>query len=135
MKREFIYSKTETYSQADVDAILKQHAEFVSGGFKGYVSPEDHKKVADELKPFQAEKRNTHIKTLISGLTSDDRLNDTIALSGITAEDDDATIKSKVQATIKDRPYLQPDGMKAVVTTKSTINKPQTKSTDELEGL
>lgn len=62
-----------------------------------------------ELTPFKQEKRNKHINSLVKDLTSDDKLSDAIALAGLNEEDDDESIKSKVNKVIESRQYLQKD--------------------------
>lgn len=62
-----------------------------------------------ELTPFKQEKRTKHISSLVSDLTTEDKLADALALAGISDEDDDETIKAKVSKTIETRAYLQKD--------------------------
>ena len=69
----------------------------------------DIKSMGDELTPLKSEKRKSHISSLVGDITSKDKIADAIALSGITEEDDDETIKSKVSKTINERTYLQKD--------------------------
>ncbi len=126
MPDKFIYDEKETYSQEDVKALLEQHSGFVSKGFKGYVSQEDHEKVLSELKPFKSEARKKHIGSLVGELTSENLLGDAIALAGITEEDDDSIIKTKVSETIKSRPWLQKDAG-TPIEVKKEVKKPVTK--------
>ncbi len=108
MSREFKYTQKETYSQSELDEILGQHSKFVEGGYKGYVSEDEHKKLIDELKPFKAEKRFNHISDIVKDLTdSNEKTKDAIALANISEDDDDETIKTKVSKVIEEREYLQ----------------------------
>ncbi len=117
---DFKYKKQETYTQAEVDALLDQHAPFVKSQFKGYASPEEVKALQDELTPYKAEKRHLHISSLVKDLTdSDKKLKDAIALAGITEEDSDEIITNKVTKVIEDRAYLQKD----IIDDKKSIEK------------
>lgn len=89
-----------------------------------------------ELTPFKEAKRKSHLQTLVGDLTSEEKLNDAIALSGITDEDDDEAIKAKVSKTIEGRAYLQKDAG-TPEELKETKNKPATSAVkeDKYKGL
>ena len=63
-------------------------------------------KTRGELTPFKEQERKNKIKSLIKGLTDDEKLDDVITLSGISEDDDEATIKEKATKTIEAKSYL-----------------------------
>lgn len=103
MKRQFEYTQKESYSADEVKDIISQHASFL-GTEK--ISKE-LETVKGELAPFKEKARQTHLKTIAKGLTDDDKLGDAIALTKITDEMDDESIKSAISETINSRTWLQ----------------------------
>lgn len=134
MNKDFKYEVKETYTAAEMEAIGTQYGEFISKSYKGFVKPEDHEKVLAELQPFKTEKRNNHIRTLAKDLTSEDKLKGAIAMSGITAEDDDATISTKLKKTIEENKFLQKDNGVAPELIKKKEQE-KTKIDDKFKGL
>lgn len=63
--------------------------------------------LTEELNPHREKAQVDKINKIVSGITSEDKLPDAIALAGITEDDDDETIKSKVKKVVDERPHLQ----------------------------
>lgn len=103
----FKYEKKESYTQQELDSILEQHDGFVKKQFKEYVSPEDYSKVVEELKPLRSEKRNSHVKSLVKGITSDNKLDKLIKYSDIKDDDDDETVINKANKLAKEDDYFK----------------------------
>lgn len=93
----------ESFTAADVHAIISDAIKFGQSEFKDYVSPEAHNKLVEELKPYKASERKSKINSLVGNLTDEDKLADAIALAGLTDEDDDNAITTKVSEVIKAR--------------------------------
>lgn len=108
MKREFKYDTKETYSQKDVDALLEQHSKFVTGGFKGFVSPDDYKKVQDQLTGLQQEKQTSLLKSRIEKYT--DKVDVAFKLLSIEETDDEAGIDKKIKDLVAEYDFLQKQG-------------------------
>ncbi len=113
--RKFDYSQKETYTQAELDAILGQHKAFLN--VDGLTSELDT--VKGELKPLKDKARMKHMTSLVSDLTDSDKLTAAIKLANITDEDDDEGIKNKVAQAIKENKFLA----KAVITDPAGIKK------------
>lgn len=103
MARQFDYAKKETYTQADLDAIIAQHA--------GYLNVDklqaDLKALTEEVTPVRQAARKTKITGLLPKSANKDLLDDIMSLAGIAAEDSDDVIKSKLESTVKSRAFLQ----------------------------
>lgn len=135
-KRNFNYPKKDSYTQEDLDTLLTQHSTFVGASYKDYVSKEEYDKVQEELKPFKEEKRNSHLKSLVPSNANIDEYDTLLALSKVSDEDDDDTIKSKFEATVKAKSYLQKSSAPAPEASRTNvINKNENKIVDKFKGL
>lgn len=104
----FRYAPKETYTQADLDDLLKNHSKYIKEvELKGYVSPKDHQTVLDELAPFKQEAKDSHIKELVKDLTDADRLAGALKMTSITDTMSDEDIKAAVAKTISENAFLQ----------------------------
>jgi len=130
---KFKYNKKETYTDADIEEILSQHAKFTTKQYDGYKSPDEVKELSEKLSTFETEKRNTHIASIAKGLTRSGLEKDAILLAGINPEDDDDTVKNKLQATVKERKFLQIDNSDTFKETGGKSNSKEEESSS-LEG-
>ncbi len=104
---KFNYTQKESYTQEDMDAILKQHNGFVSAQFAGSVSKEDYEAATKELKGFKTEKFNARLTKLASTLTDSDKTSGLIALTkDINEDSSDEDITKAFAETQKQHIYL-----------------------------
>lgn len=134
MKREFTYSKKESYTSMEVESLLQQHNTFVSNAFKGYVAKDEHDKISEELKGYKKTDRKNHIATLVKDLTSQDKINDAISLSNIQDDMEDKVIIDTVKKTISERAYLK-NNIDTPGLGKTNITSEETEEDDEPQTL
>lgn len=110
MKNFFkIKEKKETYTHAEVEAILGEQKASIDENYKGYVSKEDYDKIIGELKPLKQKERTSSIKSLneTGKFINPKYMSDAIKLADIEEDDDEKTIKTKLKDLVKDREYLK----------------------------
>lgn len=130
--KDFHYTKKDGYTQSDVDTLLAQFATAIG---KETVSKEDYEAIKGELTPLKAEKRQSHLKTLVPDNANIDEYETLLALANVSDEDDDNTIKNKFKGIVEKKTFLQKPKVAApeAVKTNKKIEKQPEPSKDEID--
>lgn len=120
MKREFKWDFKESMTQEEISAVLEQHTAFLGvDKIEGYKEEIKNLKATNaelntsletanaELAPFKEQLRKDKYSNLLPKNANKDLMEDIIALSRLTDEMDEDTIKKAFSETIKNREYLQ----------------------------